>query len=164
MHLCTHINVHYHVVWSAWNGLSSSLFSPLVSVCLCDVPKPDQELVDKYESLKAVFLKRLAIAYANAHTTVEKLAEGTITGEKAKELTQQAKENERLQALSKLATWVYESMVLGHNTLAQGYTPNITHLSTALLCNVGYSWVPKMLFPNSDASFWCYCWYYFWTF
>lgn len=80
-----------------------SSFPLTVSLCLCDVPQPDKELVDKYEGLKAVFFKRLANAYANAHTTIEKLAEGTITGEKAKEIAQKAKENERVQALTKLA-------------------------------------------------------------
>ncbi|XP_060776764.1 apolipoprotein A-II [Neoarius graeffei] len=84
-----------------------------VSVCLCDVPKPDQELVDKYEGLKTVFLKRLAHAYENAHTTIEKLAEGTITGEKAKELAEQAKNNERLQSLTKLASVAFEELKPG---------------------------------------------------
>lgn len=74
------------------------------------MPQPDKELVEKYEGLKAVFLKRLTNAYANAHTTFEKLAEGTITGEKAKEIAQHAKENERVQAIAKLAAWVSETM------------------------------------------------------
>ncbi|XP_060726810.1 apolipoprotein A-II [Tachysurus vachellii] len=81
-----------------------------VSVCLCEVPAPDQELVDKYEGLKAVFLKRLANAYAAAHTSLEKLAEGTITGEKAKEIAQHAQENERVKALSKLAAVAIEEL------------------------------------------------------
>lgn len=77
--------------------------SLLVSLCLCEAPQPSQELIEKYEGLKAIFLKRLANAYENAHVTIGKLAEGTITGEKVKEISQKAKENERLQALVKLA-------------------------------------------------------------
>lgn len=74
-----------------------------MSLSLCSPPVPDKELVDKYEALKAVFLKRLAVAYENVHTTLEKLAEGTITGEKAKEIAKHVNENERVQAISKLA-------------------------------------------------------------
>ncbi|XP_046702272.1 apolipoprotein A-II [Silurus meridionalis] len=81
-----------------------------VSLCLCEIPEPDQELVEKYDGLKTVFLKRLANAYANVHTTLEKLAEGTITGEKVKELAKDANENERLQAISKLAVAVFEEV------------------------------------------------------
>ncbi|KAF4088486.1 hypothetical protein AMELA_G00083580 [Ameiurus melas] len=79
-----------------------------VSLSLCT--EPDKELVDKYEGLKAVFLKRLAVAYGNAHTTLEKLAEGTITGEKAKEIAKHVNENERVQALSKLAAAALEEL------------------------------------------------------
>ncbi|XP_053479189.1 uncharacterized protein LOC128606792 [Ictalurus furcatus] len=81
-----------------------------VSLSLCTLPEPDKELVDKYEGLKAVFLKRLAVAYGNAHTTLEKLAEGTITGEKAKEIAKHVNENERVQAISKLAVAVFEEL------------------------------------------------------
>ncbi|MCJ8728921.1 hypothetical protein PDJAM_G00010040 [Pangasius djambal] len=81
-----------------------------VSVCLCHLPTPDKELVEKYEGLKAIFLKRLANAYETAHTTIEKLAEGTITGEKVKEIAQHAKENERIQVIAKLAAAVGEEL------------------------------------------------------
>ncbi|KAB5587153.1 hypothetical protein PHYPO_G00009610 [Pangasianodon hypophthalmus] len=81
-----------------------------VSVCLCVLPEPDAELVKKYNDLKATFLKRLANAYETIHTTLVKLAEGTITGEKLKEIAQHVKENERIQVIAKLAAALGEEL------------------------------------------------------
>ncbi|XP_062847062.1 apolipoprotein A-II [Trichomycterus rosablanca] len=81
-----------------------------VSVCLCEIPPPDKELVDKYEALKTVFLKRLVNAYEETVSTLGTLGEGTITGEKAKEIVQLMKENERLQAYKSLAAGVAEEL------------------------------------------------------
>ncbi|KAM9487700.1 apolipoprotein A-II [Clarias gariepinus] len=84
-----------------------------VSLCLCEVADPPEELVKKYEGLKTTFLKRAANAYAFLHTFFENLLENTITGGKIKELGEAAKGNDRLQAISKLAHAVFEEMQPG---------------------------------------------------
>ncbi|XP_076826673.1 apolipoprotein A-II [Brachyhypopomus gauderio] len=74
-----------------------------VSVCLCDVPQPSKELVDKYEGLKAVFYKRLAHAFEEAKNAIVPFAEGTVTGDKAKEIAEHMKGSSGLQTALKLA-------------------------------------------------------------
>ncbi|XP_072535128.1 apolipoprotein A-II [Salminus brasiliensis] len=81
-----------------------------VAVCLCDIPTPDKELVDKYEGLKATFLKRLVKAYEKAHGAVGTFAEGTITGEKAKEIVDTVKANERAQNAAKVLAALAEEL------------------------------------------------------
>ncbi|TSL40954.1 hypothetical protein Baya_7033 [Bagarius yarrelli] len=81
-----------------------------LSLCLCELPQPDAKLVEKYDGLKGVFLQRLVNAYEIVLTNLEKLAEGTITGDKAKEIIQGAQENERVKGLSKLATALFEEL------------------------------------------------------
>ncbi|KAF5898190.1 14 kDa apolipoprotein, partial [Clarias magur] len=73
-----------------------------VSLCLCEVPDPPQELVEKYDGYRTTFLKRVTNAYEFLHTFFEKLLEGTITGSKLKEISDASKGNERLQTFSKL--------------------------------------------------------------
>uniref|UniRef100_A0AAY5EJL1 Apolipoprotein A-II n=1 Tax=Electrophorus electricus TaxID=8005 RepID=A0AAY5EJL1_ELEEL len=63
-----------------------------VSLCLCDVPAPSQELVDKYQGLKSVFYKRLENGFENFMEFIVPLAEGTVTGEKAKEVAEQTQQ------------------------------------------------------------------------
>ncbi|XP_058256303.1 apolipoprotein A-II [Hemibagrus wyckioides] len=84
-----------------------------VSVCLCEVPKPDPELVKKFDSLTNVASKRVINAYEDFHNFLVKLAEGTITGEKVKELRQHVQESERLKALAKLLAYAYEELQPG---------------------------------------------------
>ncbi|KRY02494.1 hypothetical protein T01_11863, partial [Trichinella spiralis] len=60
-----------------------------VSVCLCDIPEPDKELVEKYEGLKAVFTKRIVNALAKAQAALTPLMEGSSTGDKAKEYAEE---------------------------------------------------------------------------
>lgn len=77
-----------------------------MSVCLCQIPEPDKELVEKYEGLKATFYKRLLNLYQKTHETLVPLAEGTITGDKAKEVIEKVKEDSRAQAAGKVIVWV----------------------------------------------------------
>uniref|UniRef100_A0AAR2IMQ7 Apolipoprotein A-II n=1 Tax=Pygocentrus nattereri TaxID=42514 RepID=A0AAR2IMQ7_PYGNA len=81
-----------------------------VSVCLCDVPQPSKELVDKYTGLKETFLKRIVHFYESLHETVGTLAEGTITGEKAKELAEHVKSDQRAKAVSALIAGLAEDL------------------------------------------------------
>ncbi|KAL6489369.1 hypothetical protein MHYP_G00031100 [Metynnis hypsauchen] len=81
-----------------------------VSVCLCTVPQPSQELVDKYTGLKETFLKRIVHFYENLHETVGTLAEGTITGGKAKELAEHVKSDHRAKAVSQLIAGLAEDV------------------------------------------------------
>uniref|UniRef100_A0A3B1ISR9 Apolipoprotein A-II n=2 Tax=Astyanax mexicanus TaxID=7994 RepID=A0A3B1ISR9_ASTMX len=81
-----------------------------VSVCFCALPEPDKELVDKYEGLKATFYKRLVSAYQKAHVAIGTLAEGTITGEKAKEIVDSVKASDRAQSAAKALAAVAEEL------------------------------------------------------
>lgn len=108
-----HTRSSTYIMWWCLISLEWPVFnSPLVSLCLCEVADPPEELVKKYEGLKTTFLKRAANAYAFLHTFFENLLENTITGGKIKELGEAAKGNDRLQAISKLAQWVSETMPL----------------------------------------------------
>merc|ERR1712042_588 len=55
-----------------------------VSMSLCEIAAPDQELVDKYEAMKATFFKRLLNAYNKVHTAagpvMEKVARTPMAG------------------------------------------------------------------------------------
>ncbi len=84
-----------------------------VSLCLCEVPDPPQELVEKYDGYRTTFLKRVTNAYEFLHTFFEKLLEGTITGSKLKEISDASKGNERLQTFSKLVHAVFVEMQPG---------------------------------------------------
>ncbi|XP_036449165.1 apolipoprotein A-II [Colossoma macropomum] len=81
-----------------------------VSVCLCDLPQPSKELVDKYTGLKETFLKRIVHFYEKVHESLETLAEGTITGDKAKELAEHVKSDHRAQAIGKLISGLAEDL------------------------------------------------------
>ncbi|KAF5898191.1 14 kDa apolipoprotein, partial [Clarias magur] len=74
-----------------------------VSLCLCEVPDPPQELVEKYEGYKTTAFKRIGKAYEFLNTPFEKLLAGTLTGAKLKEISDAAKGNERLQTFYRLA-------------------------------------------------------------
>merc|ERR1711970_780393 len=80
-----------------------------VSLSLCDVPAPDQELVDKYEGLKATFYKRLLNAYNNLHARatpyMEKAGENPH-GVAAKEYIEQLQANPHVQGAVKIITGV----------------------------------------------------------
>uniref|UniRef100_A0AAY5ES04 Apolipoprotein A-II n=1 Tax=Electrophorus electricus TaxID=8005 RepID=A0AAY5ES04_ELEEL len=81
-----------------------------VSLCLCDVPAPSQELVDKYQGLKSVFYKRLENGFENFMEFIVPLAEGTVTGEKAKEVAEHLKSCPKLQTAIKLAQVLFKEL------------------------------------------------------
>ncbi|KAI4884673.1 hypothetical protein NFI96_034281 [Prochilodus magdalenae] len=81
-----------------------------MSVCLCEVKEPSKELVDKYGDLKATFIKRLVNLYEKAHETLGTLAEGTITGEKAKEIVEHVRTDHRAQTAGKLIAGLAEEL------------------------------------------------------
>merc|ERR1712002_172864 len=80
-----------------------------VSMSLCDVPAPEQELVDKYEAMKTVFYKRLLNAYgriqAAAAPLVEKIGESP-QGHATKDYIEDLQTKPEFQAAVKIATGV----------------------------------------------------------
>ncbi|XP_072250031.1 apolipoprotein A-II [Leuresthes tenuis] len=73
-----------------------------VSTSLCDIPAPSQELVDKYESMKSVFYKRLLNAYSKLQTAVGDSSQGQV----AKEMLEAMQSRPELQAIAKVASGV----------------------------------------------------------
>merc|ERR1712212_577733 len=78
-----------------------------VSMSLCEVPAPDQELVDKYEAMKSVFYKRLLNAYGKlqgaAAPLVERVGENE-QGQAAKDYVEELLAKPEFQAFVKVAT------------------------------------------------------------
>ncbi|XP_070691215.1 apolipoprotein A-II [Pempheris klunzingeri] len=80
-----------------------------VSMSLCEIPTPSQELVDKYDQMKATFYKRLLTAYgklqAAAAPLVEKVGDST-QGQTAKDFIEDLQTKPEFQAVVKVATGV----------------------------------------------------------
>uniref|UniRef100_A0A667XYZ1 Apolipoprotein A-II n=1 Tax=Myripristis murdjan TaxID=586833 RepID=A0A667XYZ1_9TELE len=78
-----------------------------VSMSLCDLPAPSQELVDKYETMKGTFYKRLLNAYgklqAVAAPFIEKVGEHEH-GQTAKEYVEDLQTKPQFQAAVKVVT------------------------------------------------------------
>ncbi|XP_063054992.1 apolipoprotein A-II [Engraulis encrasicolus] len=77
-----------------------------VSTCLCDMPVPDKELVDKYEEYKATFYKRLLNAYKRMQGAVVPMAEGMEQGAIVKEYMEQLQADPKMQSAVKVITGV----------------------------------------------------------
>ncbi|XP_062255721.1 apolipoprotein A-II [Platichthys flesus] len=45
-----------------------------VSTCLCEVPAPSQELIDKYDAMRTMFIRRLMHAYGKIQEAAAPLA------------------------------------------------------------------------------------------
>merc|ERR1712098_184212 len=71
-----------------------------VSMSMCDIPPPSQELVDKYEAMKSVFYKRLLNAYGKLQAAVGE----TQQGQSARELVGSLQGQPELQAVVKVAS------------------------------------------------------------
>ncbi|KAK5891932.1 hypothetical protein CesoFtcFv8_012361 [Champsocephalus esox] len=78
-----------------------------VSMSLCEVAQPSQELVDKYDGMKTVFYKRLLNAFSKVQAAAAPLMENAETSEHgriAKEYFDVLKTQPQLQAVVKVAT------------------------------------------------------------
>merc|ERR1719431_4564 len=81
----------------------------VVSMSLCEVPAPDQELVDKYEAMKATFYKRLLNAYHKVQAAtgplVERVGENPH-GQAAKDYLEHMQTDPHVQGAVKIITGV----------------------------------------------------------
>ncbi|KAM4567825.1 apolipoprotein A-II [Fundulus diaphanus] len=80
--------------------LLALVFALQVSVSLSDVAAPSQELVDKYEAMKATFYKRLLNAYGKVHGAVSQ----TDQAQMARDFIESLKDKPELQAVVKVAS------------------------------------------------------------
>ncbi|CDR09736.1 unnamed protein product, partial [Oncorhynchus mykiss] len=80
--------------------------SPPVSVCLCQVPEPDKELVEKYEAMKSVFYKRLMNAYGKVQAAVGPMTEnlGQGQGQAAKDYIEELQGNPKFLSAVKIGS------------------------------------------------------------
>merc|ERR1712035_15075 len=78
-----------------------------VSMSLCDIPPPPEDLVQKYDDMKSVFYKRLLNAYsklqAAAAPLVEKVGENE-QGQAARDYMESLQTKPEFQAFVKVAT------------------------------------------------------------
>lgn len=73
---------------------------------LCDLPAPDQELVEKYDQLKSVFYKRLLTAYGKLQAAAAPLVERVGDhehGQAAKDYIEDLMAKPQVQAVAKVA-------------------------------------------------------------
>ncbi|XP_061531611.1 apolipoprotein A-II [Phycodurus eques] len=81
-----------------------------VSMSLCDIPEPDQELVDKYNTMKSTFYKRLLNAYGKlqvaAAPMIEKIGEGE-RGAAVKDLLEDLQSKPEFQAIFKFGSALF---------------------------------------------------------
>ncbi|KAL7393123.1 hypothetical protein ABVT39_006793 [Epinephelus coioides] len=78
-----------------------------VSVSLCEIPAPSQELVNKYDELKATFYKRLLTAYGKLQAAAAPMVEqvgDSAQGQTAKDYIEELQTKPELQAFVKVAT------------------------------------------------------------
>merc|ERR1711915_43338 len=78
-----------------------------VSLSLCDIPAPSQDLVDKYDEMKAVFYKRLLNAYGKLQAAAAPLVErvgDSERGQAAKDFIEDLQTKPEFQAVVKVAT------------------------------------------------------------
>ncbi|XP_070823435.1 apolipoprotein A-II [Chaetodon trifascialis] len=80
-----------------------------VSMSLCEVPAPSQELVDKYDAMKGVFYKRLLNLYEKVQTNLAPVIERAGEhehGQVAKDYVEDLQTKPEFQAFVKVATGV----------------------------------------------------------
>lgn len=73
---------------------------------LCQIPEPSQELVEKYESMKSVFYKRLLNAYSKLQAAAAPLVERVGDNERtqaARDFVEDMQTKPEFQAVVKVA-------------------------------------------------------------
>ncbi|KAM8869576.1 apolipoprotein A-II [Spinachia spinachia] len=75
-----------------------------VSGCLCQLPEPSEELVQKYDALKSVFYKRLLTALGKLQASAVDTAGTSERGQEARAYFEGMQAKPELQALVKVAT------------------------------------------------------------
>ncbi|KAL6109788.1 uncharacterized protein ACO6RY_12843 [Pungitius sinensis] len=75
-----------------------------VSVCLCQLPEPSQELVQKYDSMKSVFYKRLLTAFGKLQASAADTAGTSEHGQSARDFFDGVQAKPEFQAIVKVAT------------------------------------------------------------
>ncbi|KAF3839354.1 hypothetical protein F7725_018071 [Dissostichus mawsoni] len=78
-----------------------------VSMSLCEVAQPSQELVDKYDAMKTVFYKRLLTAFSKVQVVTAPFVENVGTSERgqaAKDYIEVLQTKPEFQAVVKVAT------------------------------------------------------------
>uniref|UniRef100_A0A096MHB0 Apolipoprotein A-II n=1 Tax=Poecilia formosa TaxID=48698 RepID=A0A096MHB0_POEFO len=99
--ICTSSNHSLFLVSEMNTKLVLALvFALQVSMSLSQVPAPSQELVDKYESLKATFYRRLVNAYGKLQGTVGQTEQAQTT----REFIESLRDKPELQAVAKVAS------------------------------------------------------------
>ncbi|XP_077577930.1 apolipoprotein A-II [Stigmatopora nigra] len=77
-----------------------------VSMSLCDVPAPEQELVDKYNDLKATFYKRLINAFGKIMDKVEEGKQSQAT----KDFIASFQNKPQLDAIRKVSSGIVQEI------------------------------------------------------
>ncbi|KAM9852649.1 apolipoprotein A-II [Aulostomus maculatus] len=96
-----------------------------VSMSLCEIPAPDQDLVEKYNSYRDIFAKRLANAYEKIQTAAAPVLESMSQGEQGqalKDMIEQLSSRSEVSAASKVAAG-----------MAKELTPIVDRARTAML-------------------------------
>ncbi|KAL4593428.1 14 kDa apolipoprotein-like, partial [Arapaima gigas] len=74
------------------------------SLCLCQLPEPEQELQDKYKNLKASAEKRISVAIGKFKELIHPLVEDSVVTQSAKERVEELQENPHFQSFVKIVT------------------------------------------------------------
>ncbi|KAL2084273.1 hypothetical protein ACEWY4_019791 [Coilia grayii] len=81
-----------------------------VSTCLCDIPEPDKDLVEKYEAYKATFYKRILAAYKKLQAAVLPVSEGLEQSPAVKEYIEGLKTDPTFQSVVKVVSGLAEEL------------------------------------------------------
>ncbi|XP_033976749.1 apolipoprotein A-II [Trematomus bernacchii] len=96
-----------------------------VSMSLCEVAQPSQELVDKYDAMRSVFYQRLLNAFSKVQAVAAPMVENAGTSERgqaAKDYIEVLQTKPEFQAVVNVAT-----------ALAQGVSPIVDEARSGLL-------------------------------
>ncbi|XP_035528660.1 apolipoprotein A-II [Morone saxatilis] len=114
-----------------------------VSVSLCEIPDPPQDLVEKYDQMKTVFYKRLLNAYGKLQAAAAPLVErvgDSERGQAAKDYIEDLQTKPEFQAIVKVATG-----------LGQEAAPLVDKARTTVLGLYGHYLRPQVGDYLSDA-------------